>query len=287
MAEIVSSPILICGMHRSHTSVFTQWLHTCGLHVGDRLAGASTENPSGYWEDLDFVELHEDILAHNGLDAMSINPTSFEITGDHRSRASTLLRRKSETTLNWGWKDPRTCMLYESLWSQILSDHFVIGVYRPYTEVVTSLMLRMLNDQLESSHYKSLVNKFSFLSRKVWTPALRKLAEESQLHDHFLQVWISHNKALIRILERLGSGRALLISPGDNLPEKALLDFMKQHWDVQLEFKPIHEIWRTRNRAGEVVFEFNKEILDEARLTNATLKKLLEASNKRMRTRYE
>ena len=46
--------LVILGMHRSGTSLVANWLHDCGLHVGDRLLEGTFANEKGYFEDLIF-----------------------------------------------------------------------------------------------------------------------------------------------------------------------------------------------------------------------------------------
>jgi hypothetical protein len=61
-------------MHRSGTSLISQWLSHCGLHLGERLLGPGIGNAEGHFEDLDFLEFHEQILA----------PAHQFIVTDHR-----------------------------------------------------------------------------------------------------------------------------------------------------------------------------------------------------------
>ncbi|HJT73097.1 MAG TPA: hypothetical protein VJ720_03740, partial [Chitinophaga sp.] len=57
--------LVITGMHRSGTSLITQWLYRCGLHVGDNFMGAGIGNEDGHFEDLDFYNWHRNILNDN------------------------------------------------------------------------------------------------------------------------------------------------------------------------------------------------------------------------------
>lgn len=54
-------------MHRSGTSFIANWLHEYGLNLGDRLLGSGIGNINGHYEDLDFFELHKEILVSNNL----------------------------------------------------------------------------------------------------------------------------------------------------------------------------------------------------------------------------
>ncbi|HZY35534.1 MAG TPA: hypothetical protein VFE53_02735, partial [Mucilaginibacter sp.] len=57
--------LIIAGMHRSGTSVVSQWLKSCGLNVGEQLLGADIGNIEGHFEDIDFYRFHEDTLEEN------------------------------------------------------------------------------------------------------------------------------------------------------------------------------------------------------------------------------
>ncbi|HZX74061.1 MAG TPA: hypothetical protein VFE57_06560, partial [Cyclobacteriaceae bacterium] len=59
--------LVVTGMHRSGTSVVTQWLQQCGLHVGDELLGAGIGNSVGHFEDVDFLRAHSDFLKRRRL----------------------------------------------------------------------------------------------------------------------------------------------------------------------------------------------------------------------------
>ncbi|MBS1528172.1 MAG: hypothetical protein JST19_21175, partial [Bacteroidetes bacterium] len=62
-----SGVLIILGMHRSGTSLVTNWLYHCGLQVGENLLGKNAGNEEGHFEDTEFLKLHEEILAANGL----------------------------------------------------------------------------------------------------------------------------------------------------------------------------------------------------------------------------
>ena len=58
-------PVVLCisGMHRSGTSLTASWLEYCDFLLHDGLLlEPDNANPKGYYEDLDFVQLHEDAI---------------------------------------------------------------------------------------------------------------------------------------------------------------------------------------------------------------------------------
>ena len=112
--------LVITGMHRSGTSLITQWLHKCGLPVGDRLLGALVGNAEGHFEDLDFVEFHtleleRQGMAGNGLDTRAVHEMDQAAT----QQLTALIAAKNGEHAAWGWKDPRTC-LFLSVYRKLL-----------------------------------------------------------------------------------------------------------------------------------------------------------------------
>ena len=60
--------LIVLGMHRSGTSLVAQWMQRCGINMGDELMGPKNDNIKGFYEDMDFFNLHKDILLDNELD---------------------------------------------------------------------------------------------------------------------------------------------------------------------------------------------------------------------------
>jgi len=54
--------LIITGMHRSTTSLVTQWLRQCGLFIGERPLDPDQANAVGQVEDPDFLRMHERLL---------------------------------------------------------------------------------------------------------------------------------------------------------------------------------------------------------------------------------
>ena len=58
--------VIVLGMHRSGTSAVAGALGVLGVNLGERLVQAQADNPKGYWEHADAVQLHERLLAALG-----------------------------------------------------------------------------------------------------------------------------------------------------------------------------------------------------------------------------
>lgn len=139
---VVGRPLLLCGMHRSGTSLTASLFHAAGVRLGDRLLGANHGNERGHFEDLDIYEFHQGVLRSNGLGTEgfvaagavavpeSLEPIGRRLAAD-RARAGGV----------WGWKEPRT-VLFLDYWDAILPTARYVFVFRRPWEVVDSLFRR-------------------------------------------------------------------------------------------------------------------------------------------------
>ena len=104
--------LCISGMHRSGTSLVARLLNFAGVHLGpeSELMAATAANPDGYWENIEFVKLNDQILAELGSrwDVPRPLPEGWE--ADERMHP---LRRRAQDLIErfaghepWGWKDP-------------------------------------------------------------------------------------------------------------------------------------------------------------------------------------
>ena len=135
-----SRVVIITGMHRSGTSLFASMIRNAGLNLGDRLLDPGEDNPHGYFEDVDFVELHRGMLLNRGYTLIVDRNFEFIPTQEERLAAQNLVGRRSHLSL-WGWKDPRTS-LFLDFWAEVIPDARFIFLFRHPFDVLISLMNR-------------------------------------------------------------------------------------------------------------------------------------------------
>src|SRR5690349_13108524 len=58
--------VVVLGMPRSGTSLLTNLLQKLGIDLGDKLAAADANNPTGYWEHEEICQTQEDLLRQLG-----------------------------------------------------------------------------------------------------------------------------------------------------------------------------------------------------------------------------
>lgn len=140
--------VIIQGMHRSGTSATARLLGALGCSYGGRLMEPKEDNPEGYWEHADVVDIHDAFLA--SLTMRWDDPR--RITADHfTSKEARTARRAIEALFEkdfaaqplWTLKDPRHCRLLP-LWDTIIDArdvHFMYVLRDPYA-VAESLAAR-------------------------------------------------------------------------------------------------------------------------------------------------
>ncbi len=139
------SPIAIAGMHRSGTSLIAALMYRCGLFLGTRddLMPPSPDNEDGYWENVRFLELNEEVLraAGGGWDdpPASVAIESADVA-DVLGRAR-VLAAEFDSRLPWAWKDPRNTLTLP-FWIKVIPDLRVVACIRNPLEVALSLHRR-------------------------------------------------------------------------------------------------------------------------------------------------
>ncbi|MEP6750870.1 MAG: sulfotransferase, partial [Bacteroidota bacterium] len=159
--------LVITGMHRSGTSLITQWLNKCGLHVGDELMGAATGNDEGHFEDLDFLHAHQSILKGRRITDEGYTAPIGQLSHEEKDILNNIISYKNNFNQQWGWKDPRTCLFLDT-YRQLIPNAFYFVVLRDPQSVVSSLVLRI---------YKRTVKKYAShtgMSKFIWEHFKRK-----------------------------------------------------------------------------------------------------------------
>lgn len=137
-----SNSLIIIGMHRSGTSLVASILHSAGLDVGKQLMSAHESiNAKGFYENLDFVNFHEQVLESLGESRFGwTTKTGLPVPPEQARKVDELLARNARETA-WGWKDPRTT-LFLDYWAARLPKASFVFIHRPPWEVVDSLFRR-------------------------------------------------------------------------------------------------------------------------------------------------
>ncbi|MBW4581620.1 MAG: sulfotransferase [Tildeniella nuda ZEHNDER 1965/U140] len=134
--------LLIAGMHRSGTSLTASLLQSAGVDVGQHLLEGNTGNLKGHFENLDFLNFHQDVLRSTGIcEAGWTLKKSINVPEYYIDAAKLLVSKNASLTQPWAWKDPRTT-LFLNFWGNLIPEAKFIFIYRSPWEVVDSLYRR-------------------------------------------------------------------------------------------------------------------------------------------------
>lgn len=163
---------MILGMHRSGTSTLAGIMHMNNISMGtyqNFWPRPLNQNPKGFYENFDFRKINDQLLYNSGYDVKSyitdIPDVNYDI--ELSKKIEILVKKSNSAYVNWGWKDPRTCL-----------------TALQWLEVIESLNLR---DKL----------KIVFMVRKASSVA-RSLKKRNNLsYNQGLQLWKVYNEKAI------------------------------------------------------------------------------------------
>lgn len=123
-----SKAVCILGMHRSGTSTITRAVNLLGAYLGEDsdLMPPAQDNPEGFWERQDIMDLDDEILHHFKRPWGTGNPLPngwhlLEEARPYRDKITALIKAHFSGHELWAWKDPRTSVVFE-LWRDVLKE---------------------------------------------------------------------------------------------------------------------------------------------------------------------
>jgi len=233
--------LIITGMHRSTTSLVTQWVRQCGLFIGERPVGPDLGSAAGQVEDPDFLQMHGRLLkkrnySTTGLIDKPIRPLTCEEIDELR----TLIESRNKEHGEWGWKDHRTCLFLDT-YERILPFAFYLVIVRDYTATINSMVLRQQQVDLKSFESKK------GLSRLMWKWfKMRRIKKPFEVYtEKFLKIWIYYYKTILRHMRLLPEEQYLfihykqLVYNDADLFKKLTLD-----WHFSLHYSPFVGVYK-------------------------------------------
>jgi hypothetical protein len=137
--------VIITGMHRSGTSLFTNYLQKNGLHIGHNLLEGLKGNIKGFFEDIAIMEFHKKILRRTGHSGIIQEETipPFKVDESDSLEVREHIQRLAANN-PFGFKEPRTT-LFLDLWNKAIPKEYeksFILLFRNPDSVVDSLLRR-------------------------------------------------------------------------------------------------------------------------------------------------
>lgn len=271
-----SKTLIVVGMHRSGTSLITNWLSRCGLQVGELLLEAGPSNLDGHFEDVEFLRIHEEILTSNNLPASGlVDADKINISIYQKEKLKTIIKIKNKLYKQWSWKEPRTC-LFLNTYRELLPKSKYLVIVRDYQSVINSLLKRDFAE-IERKYMSRKV-----LSRHVWK-YFRKSRMKQKFYrnnaERYLKVWISYNEHILNMLKDLPEEDYIVINY--SLLEKSdrkVFSSLTEAWGFALRYFSFSEVYKENlmSRAPDLApFLTNTGLVTRAKVVENDFEKYL------------
>ncbi len=225
-------------MHRSGTSLTAQWLHKCGLNIGDNLMPAHFSNKDGHFEDMDFHDLHEEIFkTHNIPYGGFENIENFKPTNQDIKKIKQLIDAKNKQNIQWGWKEPRTCLFLRE-YSQLLPKAKILIVIRDYNSVINSLTRRELTPTYYKIKKSGRLGKIRLLKYKL---TIGK-KEKKRLTIKYTKATIEYYNRILSTIKNLKQDNYMIFSFEEIQKQDKKIFTQLSTWGFNLNFISINKI---------------------------------------------
>ena len=257
--------LMVVGMHRSGTSLISNWLYRCGLHLGEHLLEAGTGNIEGHFEDVEFLKMHEEILTSNAFPPTGyVYDKVIDISVYHLEKLKSVIRVKNQRYEQWGWKEPRTC-LFLDLYRELIPNSKYLVIVRDYVSVVNSLLKRDFA-QIEEKH---LCRKA--FHRMLWLYLKRNKSKKKFYRDHteyYLKVYIEYNEHILCALGGLSPEDYIVVNYSLlEKNDKEVFSFLTDKWLFKLHYFSFKDVYN-KNLMSKP-FDINTFIKDTSLITKA------------------
>jgi len=253
-------------MHRSGTSLISNWLYRCGLHLGEHLLEAGNGNVEGHFEDVEFLKMHEEILTSNDFPATGyVYDKVIDISVYQLEKLKSVIKVKNQLYRQWGWKEPRTC-LFLDLYRELLPNSKYLVIVRDYAAVVYSLLKRDFAEYEEKYLHRKKLQRFLWLYFKR-----RKAAYKFyQAHaEDYLKVYIEYNQHILDTLKELPPEDYMVVNYSMlEKSDKEVFSFLTGKWHFKLHYHGFNEVYKKNllSKAFNVdAYIEDKELIDKAK----------------------
>ncbi len=190
--------LVICGMHRSNTSLLARTVAEAGADVGDKLVGANESNPYGHYEHVELLRFHRDVLQKNGQSWRAWRHRRLNVSEADRAHAFQLVEDARVGDKVCGFKVPDATLLLD-FWTQHPDARFVF-IFREPEKTIYSVLRRSGNQ----IYYKPYFALNALLTYCVYNENIREFMRRSPE-----RCVLFHNESLLAspssVIERIAS----------------------------------------------------------------------------------
>jgi len=237
-----SKTLMVVGMHRSGTSLISNWLYRCGLQLGEHMLEAGTGNVEGHFEDVEFLRMHEEILTSNAFPASGfVYDKVIDISVYQLEKLKSVIKVKNQLYRQWGWKEPRTC-LFLDLYRELLPNSKYLVIVRDYSAVVHSLLKRDFAEHEDKYLHRKKLQRFVWLYLRRGKSS-RKFYKERA--EDYLKVYIEYNQHILDTLKQLPSEDYMVVNYSMlEKSDKEVFSFLTGKWHFKLQYHKFNEVYK-------------------------------------------
>lgn len=235
--------LIIAGMHRSGTSLITQWLHRCGLHVGENLLGKGIGNDDGHFEDMEFYQFHLQALRSRDLPESGFVETPAPgFTEEEKERLKAIIGHKNQLATDWGWKDPRTC-LYLNDYNQLLPSARYLVIFRDFRSTVSSLLVRMHKVEHDGDTGEPAGFWAQWKARRRRNKEMKRLCRENAAS--FVRVWMLYNREILKFIPTISPERVMLVHYQSLIDgDYTVFSRLRSNWQMTLSYVRFRDVYK-------------------------------------------
>jgi hypothetical protein len=272
--------LIIAGMHRSGTSLISHWLVKCGLQLGEKQLGPDNGNADGHFEDVEFLKMHEEVLASNNLPVSGITDEHIDHFSIYeKEKLKSIIKIKQQLYDQWGWKDPRTC-LFLDVYQELLPDACYLIILRDYQSVVSSLLRR---------EFKVMDKRYmarNYLGRLLWLKVKRRRRQQKLSRGkavEFLKVWIAYNQEILNCIKKLNASSFVVINYSMlNEADARLFKHLKINWNFSLKYFSFKDVFKEDQIGQDIDIDqyiTDKSVIESAKQLQDELKGYMKVMN--------
>lgn len=267
--------LIIAGMHRSATSLVTQWLYRCGLFIGTSLFPPGIGNVEGHFEDSDFLHIHQRfLLKRNCPETGFVDKPVTPLGLSEKEELEKLIKQKNDENEQWGWKEPRTCLFLDT-YNELIPAAFYLFTVRDPFSTINSMLIR---------EYRVHIRRFKTkkgLSYLKWVLFKKKNIEEifKKQAEPFMKMWIYYYEQILNHASSLPENRYMFIRYSDLLQnDKDVFYHLKNEWKFLLNYIPFANVYKEEliTKVNDIEpYIKDKDLILKARKIESELEQLI------------
>ena len=236
-----SKVLIIVGMHRSGTSVVTQWLYRCGLFVGNDLVGPAIGNVQGHFEDADFLRLHQKFLKkRNFPESGLVYKKSIELSELEKMELKGIIASKSRKHEEWGWKEPRTSLFLDG-YAELIPNAFYVFVVRDFNATINSLVTRQFKMERKKIQEKKGLHRLKWILFK--RKSLDKMFQKET--NRYLKIWIHYYEQILQHIQSVSNEQFIIVNYAQlNSNDEDFFSKLKNDWKFSLNYFPFKNVYQ-------------------------------------------